>query len=83
MLIKGNQLNERQRAMVLAAFPYRWTNDNPRREEFWRAANSRPTLPLVSDDQWLAEHAFHFTVSGEKLLRRKYCEPAYMADPET
>jgi hypothetical protein len=36
-------------------------------------------LPLISDEQWLAEHAFHFTADGSRLARnRQHAEPAHL-----
>lgn len=81
MLIKGDKLNQEQRKQVLESFGYRWTSDNRRREDWWRGIKGQPTMPLVSDDQWLKEHAFHFTSDGKRLKARpRYCEPAYLAE---
>lgn len=80
MLIKGRNLTPQQRKQVTQAFLYRWTYDNPHRRRCW-SGRSKPTIPLISDDQWIAEHAFHFTADGSRLCHRpKHCEPAYMAD---
>jgi hypothetical protein len=38
-------------------------------------------VAVQTDDQWLAEHAFHFTKDGRRLKTRPgYAEPAYLAD---
>lgn len=39
-----------------------------------------PTLPLISDAQWLREHAFHVTKAGRLDARHAHAEPHYMAD---
>lgn len=81
MLIRGDKLSSDQRRQVLAAFIYRWTSDNGQREAVWRGLRSQPTIPLQTDQQWLAEHAFHFTKDGSRLTRnRKHAEPAFLAN---
>lgn len=84
MLIKGSDLNHRQRNQVLSAFIYRWTKDNPRRCQVWRCdkcdirnpyvnsksaeEHSHPTVPLQTDEEWLRDHAFYFTRDGRRLM---------------
>jgi hypothetical protein len=82
MLVAGEQLTARQSALVLAAFPYRWTHENPDRQRFWSAMKSGPpTIPPVSDVQRLREHAFHFVNNGSRLsCRHQHCEPHYPAN---
>lgn len=76
MLIKGTNLNTRQRQQVLGAFIYRWTTGNERREEVYKTVSSSPTIPLQTDEQWLAEHAFHFLKNGSRLMASvHFCEP--------
>lgn len=37
-------------------------------------------LPMVSDREWLAAHAFHFVKDGSRLHGRyQHAEPAYLA----
>ena len=38
-----------------------------------------PTVPLVSDAEWLAMHAFHVTKDGRRLIGVRGAVPAYMA----
>lgn len=45
------------------------------REE-WHAYH----VPLTSDDEWIAAHAFHFTKDGSRLMVKRYAEPAYLAE---
>lgn len=81
MLIKGDQLNERQMRQVLNAFGYRWTIENGRRVEAWLPASCWPTIPKVSDAEWIQAHAFHFLKDGSRLMaNRRHAEPAYLAD---
>jgi len=83
MLIRGDQLNDHQRRYVLNAYIYRWTSDNPRREEVYSNAAicQRPTMPLVTDEEWLKDHAFHFTKDGKRLMaNRRHAEPTFMAN---
>jgi hypothetical protein len=36
---------------------------------------------LITDEQWLAEHAFWFVSDGSRLsISHKHCEPAFVAD---
>jgi len=81
MLIKGENLNPKQKAEVLNAFIYRWTKDNNRREEVYHNIG-KPSLPLLqSDDEWLAERSFHFVKDGSRLSGNwKHAELAYLAD---
>jgi hypothetical protein len=80
MLIKGENLNYQQRQQVLNAFGYRWTKDNQQRSHFWRNIQGAPTIPLISDAQWLKEHAFHFLKDGSRLsITHRHAEPVYMA----
>ncbi len=93
MLIRGDRLTPRQRALVLAAFLYRWTTGNPHRKQVYRCPHCdlvniqpdslpcrqhHPTIPLQTDDAWVEEHAFHFI--GTRLSEKNnYAEPAYLA----
>lgn len=91
MLLLGSRLNERQRRHVLNAFIYRWTNENLGRARQAFSAGCQhipeesryPRIEPVSDEQWLADHAFHFNASGTELdHRHEHAEPAYMAEGE-
>ena len=80
MLITGDKLNPRQRALVLNAFGYRWTVENHERARYWHGANA-PTMQPQTDEIWLREHAFHFIVDGSRLMfNRRHAEPAFMAN---
>jgi hypothetical protein len=95
-LIAGKDLTPEMRKQVENAFVYRWTSDNPHRVEQYSCSqcdiadpyvneahaegHSHPTVPLTTDDQWIAEHAFHFT-NRDKLRPREFAEPAYLAPP--
>lgn len=79
MLIRGDHLNQRQKQQVLGAFVHRWTTGNTHRESVYKGR--KPRIPLISDSQWLKEHAFHFTKDGSRLMaNRHYAEPAFMAE---
>lgn len=41
--------------------------------------HQHPTVPLISDEQWIREHAFHFTNDGRLHPNRRHAEPAYLA----
>lgn len=88
MLIRGDQLNHKQREMVLGAFHYRWTVENHRKRykcphcklekiEFNRVEcrQHHPTIALITDAEWLASRAFHFLKDGSRLMAtRRFCE---------
>ena len=42
--------------------------------------HSHPTIPLVSDDEWLRQHAFYVTANGDLSQRHRHCEPALMVE---
>jgi hypothetical protein len=82
-LLKGDKLNSSQRQQVLSAFGYRWTKENETRARSWYKSSGfhPPMTALQTDDQWLKEHAFHFTKDGSRLAgNRKYAEPSFMAE---
>lgn len=81
-LVRGDQLPSNLRREVLASYPYRWTSDNRERERVWRGIEGAPTIPLISDAQWLREHAFYVTDRGTLDKRKKHAEPAYMIEHE-
>lgn len=62
MLIKGENLTEKQKDEVLRAFIYRWTVEN---------TYTKPTIPLQSDAEWLKTHAFWFVKDGIRLARNR------------
>ena len=78
--MRGDRLPSELRRKVLASYIYRWTSDNPDRERAYRGIKGAPTIPLVSDDQWLREHSFWVTDRGTLDKRKKHAEPAYMSD---
>jgi len=81
MRIRGTDLTPRQREEVLRAFVHRWTKDNPQLREAWAGRPGRPTGQLISDDEWIITHAFHFVKDGSRLTRnRRYAEPVYATD---
>lgn len=97
-LILGSQLSKAQQAEVKAAFIYRWTRENTQRAQVYKCAlcdirtpyensksangHTHPTIPLISDEQWLAETAFWFTSKGHLDAHRTHSEPAYMVREE-
>lgn len=91
MLIKGKDLNSYQKRLVFDAFIYRWTKDNPHRVRVYHCelcdihnpyvntetanGHTHPTIPLVTDEEWLKHYAFHFTKDGLKLsMKDNYAE---------
>jgi hypothetical protein len=75
--INGCKLRLKQREEVLRTWVYRWTYDNPRRVWAWARAGRlwgipMPTLPLISDKEWLSRHNFPVTGVARFGL---YCRP--------
>ncbi len=79
-LVLGTKLPARVREHVLRAYIYRWTVDNGHRLCAWSKMDSMPTMPLQTDDEWLADHAFYVTARGELSARHAHCEPHYLAN---
>jgi hypothetical protein len=77
-LVIGIDLNAHQRALVLRCFGYRWTRENHDRARAW-VGHTEPTVPLMTDEEWLESHAFHVTREGRLDRRYRHCEPSYMA----
>jgi hypothetical protein len=82
-LVRGTDLSPQAREQVLSRFVYRWTADNPEREAAWRNL-SQPKLPFrnVSDEDWLASHAFHVRDDGLLDERYGHAESAALLPPE-
>ena len=93
-LLAGSTLTPRQQAQVCSAFVHRWTVENARQTYQGRCpacAQGAPTgmtepqwhahhMPLTTDAEWIAAHAFYFVKDGSRLAaNRPRCEPAYMA----
>jgi hypothetical protein len=95
VLIRGDRLNQRQFEQVLSTFVHRWTTGNAARFRVYKCPVCKvpggdpkggvacrkyhPTIPLITDNQWVKEHAFHFTKDGKKLMASRHAAPAYMA----
>jgi len=70
--VNGRDLGDRAKSEVLAAFIYRWTVDNKQREQAYRNM-PKPTMPLTTDDEWLASHWFWVTKDGRLARNRHFC----------
>lgn len=79
-LVNGADLLPATRAEVLRTFVYRWTFENERMARCAYVMHTPPTAPLVTDEQWLREHAFYVRNDGALARNRHYCEPHYMAN---
>jgi len=82
MLVRGDKLPEKLRAEIIRAYVHRMTIGNalahPHHVEYMRQGGY--ALPLITDAQWLAEHAFYVTKRGTLDRRRRHCEPAFLAE---
>lgn len=92
-LVNGKDLNLKQRQQVLNAFVYRWTTGNSKRTSVYKCElcdirtpyeNSRtanghthPTIPLLSDSEWLSDHNFYINKDGSLSDKPARCEPVY------
>lgn len=93
-LVKGSALTAEQVREVKRRFAYRWTSDNPQRCQVYRCSkcdirvpyvnthsadgHTHPTIPLQTDAEWLADHAFYINNDGSLSDRYRYCEPVFM-----
>ena len=75
-LIKGMDLNPKQKQHVLNAFIYRLTTENgyPKRNP------CGASVPAKTDEQWLKEYAFWFKNDGSPSSKYNHCEPAYLVE---
>lgn len=78
-LVRGDKLNAEQIQEVKRQFVLRWTADNGQRVSAWRGMDT-PKMPLVSDEKWLADHAFYINENGRLSASKSYCEPHYLAE---
>lgn len=74
-LVKGEDLTPAQRAQVLEAYIYRWTNENEGVESRFPGGQG-PTMDKQSDEDWIKEHAFRFTNDGRLMGS---AQPVYLA----
>jgi hypothetical protein len=81
-VIRGDKLPEHLKREVLNSFPYRWTKENEGRARYFYKYGKvdPPRSELISDEQWLREHAFHVTKAGKLDARHAHAEPHFMAD---
>lgn len=75
-LITGDKLPENLKREVLRTFTYRLTTENGYPQDNPCGAKVAP----ISDEQWLAEHAFYVTNAGSLSRKHSHCEPYYMAE---
>jgi hypothetical protein len=82
MLTIGSQLSPKLQREVLNAYVYRNTAENRRaRPDLYAAGGLMEscTVPPVTDQEWLASHAFNVTRNGTLDARKRHAEPAWMA----
>jgi len=72
MLIKGTDLNEKQKKQVCNAFVYRWTFENYDRASQGYGRLGCPTIGLIWDDDWLSQYSFHFVKDGSRLAANRH-----------
>ena len=91
-LVPGRHLSARQVAAVKASFVHRWTRENPHRTQVYSCTkcdirtpyvnetsaegHTHPTIPLISDQEWIEKHAFWVNADGS-LTERRGAEPHY------
>ena len=79
-LVLGNTLFPATQAQVLQTFIARHTIENAQNAA--RYANYHPNAAVPTDEQWLADHAFHIKTDGSLDRRYQFAEPACLADEE-
>ena len=78
-MIRGDKLPYDLRNEVLRSYIYRWTKDNHQREIVYRSIE-KPTIPLISDNEWLAKYSFYVTKQGKLSTKYKFAVPVYESD---
>jgi hypothetical protein len=95
-LTLGSRLPRRLQEQVLGSYVHRWTTGNQMRAWAYKCPvcsvpggdpnggvacrQYHPTIPLETDEQWLATHSFHVTKDGQLSRRQHHAEPGYMAE---
>ena len=93
-LIRGENLTPEMKKQVLNAFPYRWTTGNSQRVSYYKCdkcdisnpyvntesseGHNHPTIPLITDKQWINDHSFYFTNDGR--LAKGSAMPNYLGE---
>ena len=94
-LVLGSRLPYQLQQEVLRRYIYRWTVDNLDRARVYRCPvcevpggdpsgdvacrQYHPTIPLITDAEWLATHSFEVTKDGRLSARQHHAEPGFMA----
>jgi hypothetical protein len=79
--VKGDKLSAKVQQEILNGYIYRWTKENhARAKALHEKLGSIPTIPLISDAQWLATHAFKVNKDGSLSKNVRHAMPHYMAD---
>ena len=79
--VKGDKLSAKVKQEILNAYIYRWTKENhARAKAIYENLGSIPTIPLISDAEWLATHAFKVNKDGTLTKSVRHAEPHYLAD---
>lgn len=94
ILVKGNELPFSLQTEVLRAYVHRWTHENARQtynDACPACIQGKPTTmtveqwhkyhnPMITDQEWLAAHAFYVTKRNTLDARRHFAKPAYLVD---
>ena len=71
--VRGDKLSPELQRAVKDTFIYRWTKDNPHREDLYHG-RGKPRLPLISDEEWLCNTEFHVVKDETRLSRsHRFC----------
>lgn len=80
--IRGDQLNAACKKEALNAFVYRMTEESverwPKVRRMMETGGWR--MPIKTDAEWLAEHAFRVTKAGALARNNKHCVSADMGN---
>lgn len=94
-IVRGDKLTADARADVLRQYVHRWTHENSRQTYAGKCpacaqhrgpatVNGKPWhehhAPIVTDAQWLRDHAFTVRQDGQLDRRTHHAHPACLAD---
>jgi hypothetical protein len=79
--IKGSELSESDKRIVLAAYVHRFTGDHRPR---WALRSNEKRVHFADDQDWLNNTLFAVTKSGKLDRRIRHCEsrPTWPNNPE-
>lgn len=80
-MMRGAELPPRLQDEAKRRYVYRWTSENRHRVSAWLGVRGGPTLPLISDAEWLERTVFYVRRDRRAFDRRvRHCMTLSSAD---